>query len=142
MILGPTIEGFFDFRIPNPGLAGSYLALAFMANGLLLMNVNSRFIKHKKSGMDMGQIRNSIENKAAASVASAIAGTISFLILQFGAVVVADSIFGLPAWKWLRNLPSNPNSVSGCGLNRRQIGPTVGFQAEMMDCCTWTAMGV
>lgn len=93
----PFIEGFFDLGIPNTGLAGSFLALAFMANGLLLMSANSFFIKLKKSGMDTAQIRNALENKASASIATAIVGTISFFIFQFGAVIVADSIFGLPA---------------------------------------------
>jgi hypothetical protein len=93
----PFVEGVFDFGFPNSGLAGGLLALAFMANGLLLMSANSIFTKLKKSGMDMAQIRNALENKASSSVASAIVGTISFLILQFAATIIADMMFGLPA---------------------------------------------
>ena len=93
----PFIEGFFGFNMPNPGLAGGFLATACLANGLLLMSANSTFVKLRKSGMDMEQIRNTLMNRASSSVASAIIAAITFFILQFAAVLVAAVIFGGPS---------------------------------------------
>lgn len=93
----PFIEKFFNFSVPNAGLAGIFLALAFMANGLLLMGATSIYIKMKKSGMDLEQIRDALENKASSSVASAIVGAVSYLVLLIVAAIAADLVFGLPA---------------------------------------------
>jgi hypothetical protein len=93
----PFIEGYFGFGVPNSGMAGMFLALAFLANGWLLAGANSTFIKLKKNGMNTEQIRNSMKNKASSSVSSAIIGAFSFLAFQFIAAIVAAVIFGEPA---------------------------------------------
>ena len=93
----PFFEGYFGFGVPNSGMAGLFLAMAFLANGLLLAGANSIFIKLKKNGMNMEQIRNSLKNRASSSVASAIIGALSFLVFQIIASIVAAIVFGEPA---------------------------------------------
>jgi hypothetical protein len=91
----PFIEGIFDFKIPNAGLTGTIMALGAMANGFLLMNANSYFIKLKNKGMDTEQIRSVLEDRAMPSVPSSIVGVAAFIIIQLISVVIAESIWRL-----------------------------------------------
>lgn len=93
----PFIEGFLGLQLPTAGITASTLVLGFMANGLLLMTANGKFVELLKRGMDKEKIRTALENRASSSVPLAFVGVFLFFICQIVAVLIAGMLWGFPA---------------------------------------------
>lgn len=90
------IEAFCDLTFGSGVLMGILFALAFMANGLLLMNAQSEFIKLIEQGLNATEIKAALHDKASPSIEMAVVGFFGYLFVVVTAATLADRLFGLP----------------------------------------------
>ncbi len=90
------IEAFFNLNLGSGIMMGVLFALAFMANGLLLMNAQGEFIKLIEQGLDGAEIKAALQDKASPSIPMALAGLLGYMTVIVIAAALADALFGLP----------------------------------------------